>query len=328
MKRIILLVLICIILIPVSGYSQENKIDPKNFMLDYNVPESPGFSVLGVNPNKVVTGTNAKPLVLNLLGQISSNDKLTPGFALDFTPMIFGITFASREDYQDNYLKRLLANTSISIATVKDKKDTNSTRFGLGFRITLFDGTDVLMDNSACEMIQNTLKGKPSFNPGDDGISVKEMPDLKKAYLKAREMMLSKTRHSLSIGYGAEGIIKNSIINKDSILANSHSVWVGGQSTFKDFKLLYTYQSRFGTKLTPENLLGMSIRTNRFDINAGGELLYNFKAQKFEGALTGEMKIVNNLSAIIGLSIVSERITDEYQTKLNLVSNIRYNIGN
>jgi hypothetical protein len=322
------LLLFGLILLNISVYSQQKSVDPNEFILDYNVPESPGFTVLGVNPNKVVTGTNAKPLVLNLLGQFAFNEKLTPGFALDFTPIIFGVTFKSRDEYRSNYLKRLMANTSVSIATVKDKIDTNSTKFGLGLRFTLFDQTDVLMNEEVCELIEDAMVEFPSFDSGNDAISVHQIPALKQAYLEARKKLLSKTGHSLSIGYGLEGIIKNSVLSKDSILTKSHSIWVGGQSTFKDFRLLYTYQSKFGSKLAPENLLGAAIRTNRFDINASMEVLYNFKAQKFEGALTGEMKIVNNLSAIVGLNLISENILDTYQTKLSLVSNIRYNIGN
>jgi hypothetical protein len=329
MKKIyLLLAAVFFIILNLACYSQEKSVDPNEFILDYNVPESPGFTVLGVNPNKVVTGTNAKPLVLNVLGQFAFNDKLTPGFAMDFTPIIFGITFKNRDEYRSNYFKRLMANTSVSLATVKDKIDTNSTKFGLGFRFTLFDQTDVLMNEDVCELIQDAMVEFPSFDSGNDGISVHQIPALKKAYLEARKKLLSKTRHSLSIGYGLEGLIKNSVLNKDSILTKSHSLWVGGQSTFKDFKLLYTYQSKFGSKFSPENLLGVAIRTNRFDLNASMEVLYNFKAQKFDGALTGEMKIVNNLSAIVGISLVNENVLNVYQTKLNLVSNIRYNIGN
>ncbi|MFA7361902.1 MAG: hypothetical protein WC139_12795 [Candidatus Kapaibacterium sp.] len=319
--------LILTICVPLTGYTQIDSAEYEETILSYNVPESPGFTVLGVNPNKVVSGINAKPLVINVLGQLVFNDKLTPGFAMDFSPSIFGMSFNNRNDYRKDDFKRILFNSSISVAAIKDKKDTNSTKFGLGFRITLLDETDLLMNEEACEIIQNSLVEYPSQDETKED-DTQELPALKKAYKDARSILLSKTRHSLSVGYGVEGIIKNSIINKDSIIANSHSIWVGGQSTFKDFRLLYTYQARFGTKLTPENLLGMAIKTNKYGMNAGCELLYNFKAQKFEGALSSEIRIVNNLSAVIGLSIVSEKNIDEYITKLNLVSNIRYNIGN
>lgn len=326
--KILLLILIIFLGSHFSCFSQEREISPQEFILDYNVPESPGFTVLGVNPNKVVTGANAKPLAINVLGQFGFKEKLTPGFAMDFTPMIFGITFINRNEYKNNDLKRILANTSFSLAAVKDKIDTNSTKFGLGIRVTLFDQSDLLMDEDACLDIEESMVEYPDFNEENDNISIREIPALKKAFLQAKNKILNKTGHSLSIGYGLEGMLKNSIINKDSIIAKTHSIWIAGQSSFKGFRVLYTYQSKFGMNIAPENLLGAAIRTNKLDLNATAELLYNFQARKFEGALTGEMKIVNNFSVIVGISIENEYLDDAYKTKLNLVSNLRYNLGN
>ena len=325
MKIFLRLIFLFPLLFNSNLYSQIDTGNVINYMLNYSVPESPAFTVLGVNPNKVVSGNNAKPLVLNLLGQFAFGEKISPGFAVDVSPTVFGILPENRKQYQDNYLIRLLVNSSVSLAAVKDKKDSVSSKFGVGFRFTLFDDTDILMDDESCNIIQNALAQYSQNIQNND--TIKNPNIINDAVYKVKSRLQEKTGTALSVGYGFDGILKSSILAADSMKINSHSLWIAGTTSFKSFNLLYTFQGRYGNNISPYNLIGAAISTKRNDINLSCEALYNFKAKKFEGAIIGYVNVVNNLNLTIGIVLDNEFIDESYKTKLNIVSNVSFNLG-
>jgi len=117
------------------------------YILDYDVPESPAFTVLGVSPAKVLRGSAAKPIVLNLLNQFGSSERTQNGVAVDFSPFfVFGGRMKNVMEYRNSRKKQIIANTLFSFSTVQDKAETTSLKFGVGLRLTLFDCHDLLQN--------------------------------------------------------------------------------------------------------------------------------------------------------------------------------------
>src|SRR5690242_2725971 len=110
------------------------------FATDFDVPESPGFATLGVTPSKVLRGSIAKPVVTSLLGQITGGGRLKGGVAIDVAPyFLYGGKVNNVEAYRSNPIRRALANTQLSFATVQDQKDTASMLFGAGLGMVFLD---------------------------------------------------------------------------------------------------------------------------------------------------------------------------------------------
>ena len=137
-------------------YSQND--EAFKYKLDYNIPESPAFSVLDANPTTVLRGNAAQEVVINLATNFISGNEVSPGLALDFNPVFaFGGRLKSINDYRNNYLKRLLANTQLSLATIASDNFPEDVLISGGLRMTLFDTKDVLFDDKLTGAIDNAL---------------------------------------------------------------------------------------------------------------------------------------------------------------------------
>jgi hypothetical protein len=338
MKKILIIILfiysnnILVFSQPNSNIKHEDTLkvdDPYKYILDYDVPESPAFTVLGVNPGTVVRGSASKPIMINLLGQFIFGEKIQPGLALDFSLTAFGITFKNLKTYQKWY-NRLLVNTQFSIATIQDKKDTNSLRYGIGVRFNILDGNDPLLNTQLFDSVNILLSNyaKAPTEITDDVVGVKEVKGFSDAYLDVKKKLSKLTSFSLSVGYGLDGLIKGSVIKKDSIINNNHTIWISGQCNLNRFILLGLFQGKYSKSKAPFNLIGIAIKSNRIRLNIGGELIYDFKARKLEGGFNGEVKIVTGLYAIVGVTIVNEEINNEFIPKVKLRSNLKWNMGN
>lgn len=128
------------------------------FVLDYAVPESPAFAILGVTPEKILRGSAAKPVVASLLTQLQTGGKLKSGVAIDLTPyFVYGGTIRNIKEYAENQLVRILANTQLSIATIQSPTDTTSMGGSLAIRMNILDAGDPLRDPAALKPLFDAL---------------------------------------------------------------------------------------------------------------------------------------------------------------------------
>ncbi|HSM60884.1 MAG TPA: hypothetical protein VK849_08815 [Longimicrobiales bacterium] len=113
------------------------------------VPESPAFVFLGAAPSDVLRPGTARDLGAALLSGISRDGKVQQGLAVELVPsfLVPGLSIPLA-DYRDSRLKYALANTQLSLATVRSAGDTASTDLSLGVRITLWDASDPMLDRA------------------------------------------------------------------------------------------------------------------------------------------------------------------------------------
>lgn len=113
-------------------------------ILDLSMPESPGFTILGLTPQTVVRPASPRPFVTSLLNGVDPQGNFQSGLAFDIAPYsIFARTRMLLKEYRNSRRIRLLSNTQVAFATTKGVGDSDkSIRVGIGFQFTLFDKGD------------------------------------------------------------------------------------------------------------------------------------------------------------------------------------------
>jgi hypothetical protein len=132
---------------------------------DYSIPESPGFTIIGMTPEDVVHPRTLRDFAVALKDGVDESGRFKTGIALDFTPLQWFVrdqTLAEylRVDTGDLDLDKLqqaarqvptrryfnsnmLANTSVSIGTTQGTGDgDDSINLGFGLHVPLIDHSD------------------------------------------------------------------------------------------------------------------------------------------------------------------------------------------
>jgi len=318
------------VLLLAPGLLAQSREPAYKYILDYDVPESPALVALGVTPAKVLRGSAAKPVVLNLLNQVGFAKRVQNGVAVDFSPYFtFGGRLRSIEEYRTDGWKRLAANSQLSIATIQSEEETNALLFGLGLRTTLFDSHDLLQDKELGEDIDEILLGSiEAPTPAETGDVDEIEVDVTPAYEKARNRLLKKTGSALAVGYGASGRLKSSIANTDSIDNVKHTAWLSFKYSFgggTDF--LSIYQGQYATPSHPEHRFGIAIRKNGTTLNVAGEIVYTSRTKRFEIGANLEVRLLNRIGAVVSLSSEQPSTTNHSLIKMKLNTIIRWNLS-
>jgi len=305
------------------------------FKLDYDIPESPAFSIIDANPTTVMRGSAAKELAVNIANNFISNTKQESGVALDFNPyFIFGGRLKNISEYATNKfnLKRLLANTQMSFASVATEDFPEDNLVSGGIRITLFDNSDLLFDSQLGADISNALQniGNPP-PPGmtQDQYNLVSVQGLKDAYDKAEERVKTKKGGALSIGAAIANRAQGGYISSDSLIAYRNQVWMSGQYNFgKGTNLLGLAMLRNTTMTNEENvneiMLGLGIRHLGKNINIGAEVIYSNEKDNLEINGNIELRYFKNILMAISIGSESENLTGN---KLIVKPTLRYNLS-
>jgi len=122
--------------------------------VDYAVPASPAFVFLGVTPASVSRPGTLRALGVALLDGIDSGGSVRRGLAIDASPYLLG--WGGRltiRRYQESALRRLLARTQLSFATVRASGDSGATDLALGLRTVVVDRGDLRNDSALTALI-------------------------------------------------------------------------------------------------------------------------------------------------------------------------------
>lgn len=126
--------------------------------LDLSVPESPGFTILGLNPQNVVRPATPREFVTTLLSGLDEHGNFQTGVAIDTAPYLLlagsdgGVDRAKYQNLGTDgkprfSLVRFASRIQFSLATTKGTtEDDKSARIGTGLHFTIFDKGDPRMD--------------------------------------------------------------------------------------------------------------------------------------------------------------------------------------
>jgi hypothetical protein len=291
---------------PASGVNAAAAGQPAyKFVLDYDVPDSPGFVALDVSPEKVLTGSAAKPVVVNLLEQAAQGGKLDAGLALDFSPyFLAGGRFQNINEYRTHPIKRLLANTTVSFASVQDAEDSSAMRFGAGIRLTVFDDHDPLQNDRILQRVEQILSGG-AMTPGRPKPRVQNsvtVPGLADAYAAAIDTLRATPGRALAIGWGISGTLRNAVLSPDSVTHTRHRFWAGYRETFTggwEFLGALLVGGPAGSQ--HDYRLGGALRTNAPGFRLTGEAVYESVTRQLHPGGVAEFKVLPQIDAVVSL---------------------------
>jgi hypothetical protein len=120
----------------------------KDFNVNYAVPDSPAFSLLGVNPDKIEHPSTPRDLATSLVNGFDENGNFQSGLALDVNPYM---TFLGKRTTLDQYINRRitrwLMNSQLSLGTTKGTSSADqSSKLGIGVHTILWNRVDPRMD--------------------------------------------------------------------------------------------------------------------------------------------------------------------------------------
>lgn len=300
------------------------------FVLDYDVPESPAFTVLDLSPSNVLRGSAAKPAAINLINQFAAGGKLENGVALDFNPyFLLGGRMKSLNAYRQDYWLRFAANTQFSFATTNSVDEPGSMLYGTGLRFTFLDQHDILFDQELGPAIDRFLAPSQTGTVGGSetpttvslGGSAKDSIDA--VYKRVTDRVMKKSGWGISAGFASSGIVHNSILKGDSIHVQRYMTWVGVQYHFGNyFTVLGNVQGRYTFDHAPDNRAGIGIRGGTSKVNLILETVWASNSRPVYGGNV-EVKLFGGLKYIFSLSTVSAG--DAYAVRVK--SSLRWNPG-
>lgn len=303
-----------------------------DFVLDYEVPESPAFIALGVAPGNVVRAGAAKPVVASLLNQLLTGGTLDSGIAIDFSPYaVFGGAASSVGTYHGNTLRRILFNTTLSLATVKDDEAADDLRFGFGLRSTLWDSRDPLADPDLANEVSSLLAAaaRAPLVPVDDEVGAPinladRGVDLTAAYRAARARAARQDGAAVAAGWGFAGPIHGAVASLDSIGDLQHRLWLAGRWSFAkgpDVMMTTQYVSRLGDADSSLRV-GAALRASGADFSFALEAGWDSE----EGFLPGISAEGRALAGVHLLAaLVADRPPEGGPIRVSLRNSIRWN---
>jgi len=293
------------------------------YKLDYNVPESPAFSVLGSNPTKVMRGSASQEVIVNLASEFLSGGKADSGVGFDFNPyFVFGGRLKSVSEYRTSAFKRILANTQLSFGTVNDKTFPNDLLMATGLRVTLFDTKDPLYDKTLGQGIDKILA-----NANDGDITTEDFSDdatkvisldFSPAYEASKKRYKNKIGGSMSIGAAIATRAKGQSLAIDSLTSDKSQIWLSGQYDFGVSGLSMTGMLMYqNSKNNMDNnngtISGLALRQYRDELIINAELTYDSVMEGFEAAGLVEYYKVKNIVVYASFSYRIDEITGQYE---------------
>jgi hypothetical protein len=312
--------------------------DAYKFILDYAVPSSPAFTALDVT-SQVTRGSAAKPLVFNAFTNFLQTGRLDPGISVDFSPyVLLGGGFQNLENYRNSYGRRVLANSMLSFAALKNSKDTLNTDIGLGVRVTLVDDHDLFANKGTAKAIADNIgnalankavagiitEGDPTTDNVGENIAVALGDFYNKAYNSLRKM----EGYALSLGFGYRTTAKSSSLVSDSLINKQSKLWIAGtRYTSGGFDIFGTIQGTFSDSIKSNWIAGVALGSKNKKSNAGAELIYDFDSKEWNYAANFEIRILKQFTYVVSLGKRTVYLNGiDVVSRFRVISNLRLNL--
>lgn len=153
------LFIIALSLVPLTSYAQTNTDSLWTASwanVDYAIPESPAFHILGTSPDNLLKPSSARSITLNIGNYFLTNGPVIPKtLAVEIAPWLLANDNASLKRYANNlFLHRI--RFSLGTAT----EDGGAYRVAEGLRFTIVDHTDLKVDKPLVDFIKTSLKSR------------------------------------------------------------------------------------------------------------------------------------------------------------------------
>lgn len=169
------------------------------------VPESPAFVFLGASPTEVTRPGSVRDFGVALISGIDEEGRARQGLALEATPWFYvpGLSI-SLEDYREDWLEYVLANSQLSLGTARTAGDSAATDLAVGLRFTLFDQSDPMRHEEFADTVAARLRKCLPESPDADQAEVDACVDeeMRQAYRQFSGARWNASRAALGIASG------------------------------------------------------------------------------------------------------------------------------
>jgi hypothetical protein len=147
----------------------EAELTVKNLAVDFNVPESPAFTAIGLSPETITRPSTPREFATALLNGVDTNGHLQTGVAIDVAPfLIYAANNVTLRDYRASVVTQILSRTMTSFATTKGAtEDDKSVKLAIGVHATLYDSEDPRLRDG----LFDCFAAIPVFRPGQLPVS-------------------------------------------------------------------------------------------------------------------------------------------------------------
>jgi hypothetical protein len=189
---------------------------------DYSIPESPGFTIIGMTPEDVVHPRTLRDFAVALKDGVDESGRFKTGIALDFTPFQWFLRDQKLGEYlrldsgdidlaklqragqqvprRRYFNSNMLANTSVSIGTTQGTGDGDeSLNLGIGLHVPIIDQSDGR--ERAKECFDETFFKKVKVAPGGAIPVVSNESEVNDATSECLRPRWNDTVWTASLGY-------------------------------------------------------------------------------------------------------------------------------
>jgi len=206
------IVFVLLILCASPLYSQ-NKETIDDYYIDFAVPDLGAFTLLNMKPENISTPGNTKEFAASLLNVVSGGSTISPGLAIDWSPLkTFWKQAVNQQEYKNTYLLR---NLQITLGTIAD---SIGTKVGVGLKWTFIDQTDPLLDDKFEDLLIKIHKKEfEKLNEGMIPLFHAEVDDFLQNIFEKRKINPSSTFEDYLYGLFDED---DTILTKRDIMLN------------------------------------------------------------------------------------------------------------
>ena len=148
-------VIVAFVILALPGLVRAQDTAVGKVAVDLAVPESPAFTVLGLNPQTVTRPSSPLQFATSLLNGVDKNGNFQSGVAIDTQPyMLWRGRSVTWTRYGDHWPTRFVSRAQFSLATAKGASDEDkSVRIAMGGRFTVFDLGDPFRDQTVADCL-------------------------------------------------------------------------------------------------------------------------------------------------------------------------------
>ncbi|HYH06319.1 MAG TPA: hypothetical protein VEK11_04580 [Thermoanaerobaculia bacterium] len=135
-------------------------------LLDFSVPESPAFTMLGVTPQDVTKPPDAVGLGVALLNATDQDGVLQSGIAIDSNPyLVFKGPKLTFPNYRGSRYQQFFSRMKLSAATTKASADAQDAHAAVGLLFVPIDSGDPRLDAGLATCIGEAINFTPAQEP-------------------------------------------------------------------------------------------------------------------------------------------------------------------
>ncbi|MDP4207236.1 MAG: hypothetical protein Q8928_00345 [Bacteroidota bacterium] len=210
MKKIIYAFLIS--LLAGNLFAQKDSIKAGWGSLDYSIPESPAFNLLGNNPDNILKPSSVRSIALNIGNYYLANGSSIPkNFAVEIAPLLLNPK-ASLNEYNKN---TFLYRTRLSLGS--NVLSNGAYEMAEGIRFTIIDKTDLRCNDDFLKILYQTCTNTSVVINKAIEDYVKSNPSEYKNSIEAKEAYKTDAAFKAKINDLSKHYFTNDMVNPDSI---------------------------------------------------------------------------------------------------------------